>query len=423
MSVSQATARTRRPAIWPPALACLWGAAVVALLALAPIQSAPDSGWLPILVAGLLADRLTLGQSASRQGVFGAAFQVGLATLCGPAAVLGASVASLLFKRLWPPRGFDGARWRAELLPAAWTALLAAVAFWGVESTLGGHAGSLSAACAYVAIQHFGPGALSQIGLGGSSFWPEARRLPSVPQGGLFLALLPLAAANVVLVKLDAPGLVAFALLPAAAACALVEARTREEAHYYGAIAALTAMLQRAHPQTNRHMERVADAAEEVGLRLGMPRKRARLVREAALLHDIGKIAIDEQILEKPGPLTHDEMAHVKRHAEYGAEILAPVRRFGPLVAWVRHHHERPDGTGYPDGLSGSRIPLASRIIAVVDAYDAMTAGIDGGERRAYREPVGEYEAVAELKACSGKQFDPRVVRAFCSALRRRGAN
>ncbi|MFI5384843.1 MAG: HD-GYP domain-containing protein [Fimbriimonadales bacterium] len=183
--------------------------------------------------------------------------------------------------------------------------------------------------------------------------------------------------------------------------------------HYYETITALTLMLQRAHPYTQGHLERVAHTAEEVALKLGLSSARARLVREAAVLHDVGKIAVDEKVLDKPTKLTSDELNHVRRHAEWGAEILAPVPQFSALVPWILHHHERPDGQGYPDGLQVDQIPIESRIIAVVDAFDAMTDQQDGKPGRSYRDPMTVSEALAELERHAGTQFDESVVKAF----------
>lgn len=192
--------------------------------------------------------------------------------------------------------------------------------------------------------------------------------------------------------------------------------RARMDAVYYETITALSQMLQHAHPYTHGHLDRVARTAEEVARALGLGPARARLVRQAAVLHDIGKIAVDDRVLDKPGKLTDEEFAHVRRHAEWGAEILRPAESFAPLIPWIRHHHERMDGTGYPDRIPGDRIPIESRIIAVVDAFDAMT-GTEDSHRRAYREPMSDDAAIAELRRCAGTQFDPEVVDAFCQRI------
>lgn len=189
--------------------------------------------------------------------------------------------------------------------------------------------------------------------------------------------------------------------------------------NYYETVAALSMMMQRSNPNTHYHLERVAELAQEVALRLGLPAKRARLVRAAALLHDIGKIAIDEEILEKPAKLSEMEMEHVRLHSEYGALILDQCEQFRALVPWVRSHHERPDGSGYPNRLQDIEIPIESKIISVVDAFDAMVGGEEG--ERSYRQKMSVDEALAELRRCSGTQFDYRVVEAFVAVARTSG--
>jgi putative nucleotidyltransferase with HDIG domain len=183
--------------------------------------------------------------------------------------------------------------------------------------------------------------------------------------------------------------------------------------HYYETITTLTLMLQRAHPYTHGHLLRVAAYAEEVALRLGFNHRHAHLVREASVMHDLGKIAVDEAILDKPGRLDEQETQHVRTHAELGAEILSQVAQFQDLVPWVRSHHERPDGKGYPARMVDVEIPVESKIIAVADAFDAMTTWEPSGESRSYREPMSVDEALLELERCSGTQFDHAVVQVF----------
>jgi HD-GYP domain-containing protein (c-di-GMP phosphodiesterase class II) len=221
------------------------------------------------------------------------------------------------------------------------------------------------------------------------------------------------ATAVVTLVQAGATLVIPLTLVPIWALRTALEYRARMLDHYYETVAALTQMLQRAHPYTHGHVERVGRAAEEVGLRLGLPAGRARLLREAAVLHDIGKIAVDEEILDKPCRLTPQEMDHVREHAAAGARILEPVEQFAPLVPWIRHHHERPDGLGYPSGLRQDEIPLESRIIAVIDAFDAMTGGDGPGQARPYKQPLSHHAAIAELERNSGTQFDRAVVEVF----------
>lgn len=219
------------------------------------------------------------------------------------------------------------------------------------------------------------------------------------------------------LVEQDLFGFVPFTIVPVLALRTALQYQARMYEHYYETITALTLMLQRAHPYTHGHLERVAKAAEEVARRVGLSGSRARMVREAAVLHDIGKIAVDEALLDKPAKLTDEEMDHVRQHAVWGAEILEPVRGFKEILPWIRYHHERPDGKGYPSGLNDRDIPIESKIIAVVDAYDAMTGSELPGTARSYRDPMTVEQALQELTRCAGTQFDPKVVGAFKSVV------
>jgi len=161
-----------------------------------------------------------------------------------------------------------------------------------------------------------------------------------------------------------------------------------------------------------RHSETVGRYAELMARELGMPERRVGRVRLAGLLHDIGKVGVPDAILLKPGKLTDEERAVILRHPELGAEILEhPSLR--DVQAWVLAHHERPDGAGYPHGLSGEELPLEARIVAVADAYEAMTSD------RSYRDAIGAADARAELRRCAGTQFDADVVAAFLAVLDR----
>lgn len=177
-------------------------------------------------------------------------------------------------------------------------------------------------------------------------------------------------------------------------------------------------LLGYAHPYTGGHSRRVGYLARETGRRVGIPEWRLDEVVHAALLHDIGKLAVDERILEKPTKLTDEEFAVIKTHPGIGEAIVSKVLEHKPLAKWIRHHHERMDGRGYPDNLPKSEIPIESRLIAVLDAYDAMTGTSADGHRRLYRDPVSSEKALEELRRCSGTQFDPRVVKAFEAVLR-----
>ncbi len=164
---------------------------------------------------------------------------------------------------------------------------------------------------------------------------------------------------------------------------------------------------------TGDHSERLAALADGVARALGLSEEEVKNIRWAALLHDIGKIGSPDDILCKPGPLTEQEWAVMRQHPVVGEEILLPVERMRGVAKIVRHHQEKWDGTGYPDGLRGEAIPLGARILAVVDAYSAIS------DERPYKNPSPQAEAESEIKCCAGTQFDPRIVEAFCRLLHR----
>lgn len=161
------------------------------------------------------------------------------------------------------------------------------------------------------------------------------------------------------------------------------------------------------YDQEQIHTERVSEYCEAIARAMGLGEKAVQDVKTAGVLHDIGKIMIPPALLNKPGRLTEEEFEVVKRHPEISYQILKSVDEYAGVAEDVLHHHERLDGTGYPEGLSGGEIPLNARIIAVADAYEAMTA------KRPYHRPKSREEAVAELRRCAGSQFDPAVVAVF----------
>jgi diguanylate cyclase (GGDEF)-like protein len=163
------------------------------------------------------------------------------------------------------------------------------------------------------------------------------------------------------------------------------------------------------------HLTGVATAAKRVGVRLGVARRDLQDLAYAAELHDVGKVAIPDSILSKPAPLDAVEWDFMRRHTVIGERILAAAPSMQAVATIVRATHERCDGGGYPDGVSGEAIPMAARIIAVCDAYDAMVAA------RPYRPAVSHEQALAELRRCAGPQFDPRVVDAFVAEFPHRG--
>lgn len=159
------------------------------------------------------------------------------------------------------------------------------------------------------------------------------------------------------------------------------------------------------------HLGGVADLASATAMRLGVPQEHMEVAQQTGLLHDVGKVAIPDEILSKPGPLDEAEWAFMKRHSVIGERIISAAPALAVVARLVRSTHERYDGGGYPDGLAGDDIPLIARIVTVCDAYDAMVT------KRAYRDACDGPTAIAELRKCSGTQFDPEVVEAFVSVL------
>lgn len=193
---------------------------------------------------------------------------------------------------------------------------------------------------------------------------------------------------------------------------------SRELAAYRETITTLGAYMQRYHPYTRGHLERVADLSDKMARHMGLSTSTLMLMRDAGLLHDIGKVGVDEEILDSTQKLTDEEWAIIKQHPATGAEILAQMDHLERIVPWIRSHHERPDGTGYPDGLTLEEIPTEAAVIAVADAFDAMT-GNDEEDTRVYRKPLTLDQAIAQIRYGAGTQFHPTVVKAFMQVMAR----
>jgi putative nucleotidyltransferase with HDIG domain len=166
---------------------------------------------------------------------------------------------------------------------------------------------------------------------------------------------------------------------------------------------------------TYGHSTQVAIYAKAIGEKLGRPKGELDLLLKAGLIHDLGKIGITETIISKQGPLTDEEYNIVKRHTLIGADIVGQMKGLHELVPLVKHHHERWDGEGYPDGLSGEAIPLGARILALADSLDTMFSD------RPYRQIMNYNEVLEEVRHCSGNNFDPQVVAAFMALAQERG--
>jgi len=173
---------------------------------------------------------------------------------------------------------------------------------------------------------------------------------------------------------------------------------------YVQAMAALTSALDAKDAYTRGHCDRVAELARAIGQELHLPEDKLELLAHVGRLHDVGKIGIRDAVLKKPGIFTPGEYGEMQMHVVLGAEIVERISLLGEGTKWVLHHHERFDGSGFPAGLRGEAIPLGARIIAVADAYDALTSD------RPYKKALGREEAMAELRRCAGTQFDPELV-------------
>lgn len=187
----------------------------------------------------------------------------------------------------------------------------------------------------------------------------------------------------------------------------LNHSREKELKYRKEAMRLLLSILEARDSYTHGHSERVARTAALIARKLGLKEDEVNHTYWAGILHDIGKLVIPENILKKPGPLTSEEWQIIKQHPEHGEDFVKRFTALGHLAIFIRHHHERYDGSGYPDNLMADSIPVISRIIAVADAFDAMLSV------RVYKPSLKIEEAIDELKRGAGTQFDPTVVKAF----------
>ncbi len=193
----------------------------------------------------------------------------------------------------------------------------------------------------------------------------------------------------------------------------LSESRKALHDYFYRAVQSLVRSLEAKDSYTKGHSERVAEYAQKIALEMGFSQEESEMLNRVAQLHDVGKLGIDEDILNKKEKLTDDEWKMIKRHPITGEEILRPVFLDEKMLAIVRSHHERYDGSGYPDGLKGNKINILAQIVSISDSYDAMISV------RAYRDPLSKEAAIEEIKKNSGIQFNPLIVEAFLKVLQR----
>jgi putative two-component system response regulator len=191
-----------------------------------------------------------------------------------------------------------------------------------------------------------------------------------------------------------------------------VRKQTRRVRHtFLSGIDSLVIAMEERDPYTAGHSHRVRAYSLRLGRALGLDDRHMRELSLAAKMHDIGKVGVPEAILNKPGALTPEETEAVRKHPIVGERILRSIVRNRAVLAAIRGHHERLDGTGYPDGLKGAKIPLLARVITVVDCYDALTSA------RAYRAPLSPAKALEVLRAAAGTHFQPEFVRAFAELV------
>lgn len=208
---------------------------------------------------------------------------------------------------------------------------------------------------------------------------------------------------------------VPFVVVPLFAARHAFQTAERSRETFEATLASLITALEAKDPYTAGHANRVSRLSEMVARAYGFTEAKARRVRYAALLHDVGKVTIDTRVLRKPGKLTSEEYDHMKVHSIRGADIIAEIDLLADMVDGVRHHHERVDGAGYPDGLDGAALSDVAKIIMVSDAFDSMTS------TRSYRKAMPMEKAYAELRRCEGTQFAPEMIDALERAVARWG--
>ena len=193
---------------------------------------------------------------------------------------------------------------------------------------------------------------------------------------------------------------------------ALILENLRLQENSLNVLRTMVNVLEQRDSYTAGHSRRVTEIAMTIAARLDLSEEDIKTLRLAGLIHDVGKIGIEDMILRKPTRLTEEEFAVIRTHPERGVQIIEPLDFLKEALPIVRHHHECFDGSGYPAGLAGEAIPLGARIVAIADTYDAITSS------RAYRRARGQASALAEIERCAGTQFDPELAKLFLEICR-----
>ncbi|MER5386491.1 HD-GYP domain-containing protein [Streptomyces sp. NPDC002688] len=417
-----------------PAWARVYVACVVlmALACLAPLPHLRVSWWIVALLAVLYAgcERVTLpprprgagapgGASLQGMGTFLPVLLAGAFLLPPSAAALVALPGALLARVEARPRG-PRRVWRAAQL---------AVAVWAasrVHGALGGRDAVVTPDFPY-ALVPAGAAVLTFCAVltvldGGILALAERAPARGAWRGLFARSLAPVAVhglAGLMMAVLwrspYGPVAALLVLLPMYVSCWVFAQYHRERAAHQATIRALVQAVDIKDGYTRGHSERVGHASVMIARELGMDDERVEGLRFAGILHDVGKLGVPTRLLRKDGPLTPEERRVIELHPEYGHEMVRGIGFLGEARSAILHHHERLDGSGYPYGLAGAQIPEFARVVAVADAFDAMTS------TRSYRRARPVPVALEELERCAGAQFDPRMVGALVRALGRHG--
>jgi putative nucleotidyltransferase with HDIG domain len=392
----------------------------VASLWISPTWTASAGMWLPALVVltllSIMLEFVIVPMPAG--GTFSMATISHVATiLLVPAPLAAASIAisvlvEQIVRRAPPPKAIFNV---AGMLLTASVASFAMGFFgtvWQVPSPTGSGL-TLLLPFAVVAISYFGVNALLlSIVFAITDHRPILSVLRHSTRGTLLGELATTAiGAHFALIWVIEPVLVVVLAVPAIVIARSFEHIRRLNTETRGAVRSLAEIVDHRDATTYHHSERVAANAARLARVLELPESEVELIEQAASVHDLGKIGVPDLVLLKPGPLTSAEMESMRRHTELGSEILTGFRLFRPGANIVRHHHERWDGAGYPDALAGEAIPVGARVVAVVDAFDAMTSD------RPYRKALSRSEALGRIADGAGSQWDPRMVRAFLAMM------
>ena len=263
------------------------------------------------------------------------------------------------------------------------------------------------------AVAYQGAGSLLVAGAVGLQLGTSVRRtwMGTLTEGLTVEMILGALAVVAAVLLRDAPALLPVLALPILVLHRALQELVRLRLDTHAALAELVEVVELRDPYTAGHSRRVAELAHGVALELGMTYEEADLIESAGRVHDLGKVAVDPAVLLKPGALTAEEFDEMKRHPALSGQVIAHFAAYGDGWLLVRHHHERWDGKGYPDGLAAEAIPLGARILAVADTFDALTSA------RPYRQPRTADFALGVLREGAGSQWDPRAVDALVAVV------